>query len=90
VEIIELALQRLAQLDVLFQATAALQQLLSVRLVLPEVGGGDAFFYPFEFDSGASAVKDGSAGRRRGAPGLDTCEADLPVEEPWAMPNAEC
>jgi len=86
VEVVDLALQGLAQLDVLFEPAAALQQLLRARLVLPEVRSGDAFFYFCEFDCGASRVKDGSAGRRRVAPDPRACEAD----RPGAWSNSEC
>ena len=75
-QIVELALQRVTQLDVFLEPAAALQDLLRVGLVLPEVGSGDALFYLGEFDRGAGGVKDSSAGRRRGAPGPRTCEAD--------------
>ena len=52
---------------------------LGAGLILPEVRGGDAFFDLCEFGFGAGGVKDGSAGRWRGAPGLRACEAVLPV-----------
>jgi len=43
-EVVELALQRVAELHVLLEPAAALQDLLRVRLILPEIRGGDAFF----------------------------------------------
>jgi hypothetical protein len=76
VKVVELALQRVAQLHVLLEPAAALQELLRVRLVFPEVRFGDALFDLGQFDCGAGGVKDGSAGRRRGAPDPRTCEAD--------------
>jgi hypothetical protein len=72
VEVVEAALQGIAQLHVLLEPAAALQQFLRVRLILPEIRSGDAFFYFCELDGGASDVKDGSAGRRRVAPDLRT------------------
>jgi hypothetical protein len=77
VQIVEPALQGVAQLHVLLEAAAALQQFLRVRLILPEVRGGDAFFYFCELDGGTSDVKGSSAGRRRVAPDPRTCEAGL-------------
>jgi len=44
VQIVELALQRLAQMHVFLEPAAALQELLRARLILPEIWRGDAFF----------------------------------------------
>jgi hypothetical protein len=76
VEVVEPALQGIAQLHVLLEAAPALQQLLCVRLILPEVGSGDAFFYFGKLDGGTGDVKDSSAGRRRVAPDPRTYGAD--------------
>jgi hypothetical protein len=83
VQVVEAPPQRFAQLPVFLETAAALQQLLRTRLVLPEVWSGDAFFDFGQFGGGAGRVKDGSAGRRRGAPDPRTCEADRRVEEPF-------
>ena len=74
-QVLAAASQRLAESAVLLEAAAALQQLLGACLIFPEIRRGDAFFYLGEFLFGAGGVKDSSAGRRRGAPGLRTCEA---------------
>jgi catechol 2,3-dioxygenase-like lactoylglutathione lyase family enzyme len=66
-----------------------LEHFLRVRLILPEVWSGDAFFYLGEFDRRASGVKDSSASRQRGAPGLRTCGADRRSGWPLAILNAE-
>jgi hypothetical protein len=88
-QVVELPLQRIAQLDVLLEAAAALLDFLRVRLVLPEVRSADEFFYLGEFNRGASGVKDSSAGRWRGAPNPRTCEAVRPGA--WeVMLNVEC
>jgi hypothetical protein len=76
VQVVELPLQRVAQLDVLLQPAATLQQFLSAGLILPEVRSGDAILYAGKFDGGAGGVKGSSAGRRRGAPDLRICGAD--------------
>ena len=44
VEIVELALQRVAELHVLLEPAAALEHFLRVGLILPEIRSGDAFF----------------------------------------------
>jgi hypothetical protein len=76
VEVVELALQRVAELDVFLEPATALQQLLRVGLVFPEVRSGDALLYAGELDRGAGGVKDSSADRRRVATGLRICGAD--------------
>jgi hypothetical protein len=43
-EVVEPALEGVAQLHVLLEPAAALQQFLRVRLILPEVRSGDALF----------------------------------------------
>jgi hypothetical protein len=74
--------QRLAEGPILFEPAAPLQQLLSRRLVLPEIGFGDAVFYGCEFGCRMCGVKDSSADRMRGARGPDTCEAVRRVLKP--------
>jgi hypothetical protein len=64
-QIVDTPLQRLAHVAVVFEAAAALQQLLRAGLVLPEVRVGDALLYPGEFVGGAGGVKDSSADRTR-------------------------
>jgi hypothetical protein len=73
-------LQLAREIAILFEAAAALQDLLRAGLVLPEVRRGDLRFYSRELFGGVCGVKDSSAGRRRGAPGPRTCEAGRPVE----------
>jgi hypothetical protein len=68
--------ERSAQLEILFEPPAPLQELLGGRLILPEIRLRDAFFYLREFVGRTCAVKDGSAGPRPGGRGPRTCEAD--------------
>jgi hypothetical protein len=79
VEIVEAAPQRLAQVAIFLEPAAALEDFLGAGLILPEVRSGNAFFDFREFVLGAGGVKDGSAGRWRGAPDPRACEAVLPV-----------
>jgi len=81
-EIVEPLAQRFAETAVLLEAPAALQELLRRRLVLPEVGGANALLDVLQFVGGVCCVKDSSAGRRRGAPDPDTCEAVRPTGKP--------
>jgi hypothetical protein len=67
--------QRLAEVAILFETTAPLQQLLRGRLIFPEVRFRDALFYAGEFLRMACGVKDSSADRMRAGRGPDTCEA---------------
>jgi hypothetical protein len=62
-------LERIAQLDVLAQALAAAQGNLSVSLVVPEIGRGDARFETAQLFVETSSVKDNSAGRRPASAG---------------------
>jgi hypothetical protein len=64
-QILDAALQRLAQVAVVLEPAPALQELLRRRLVFPEIGISGALLYLGEFICGASRVKDGSADRRR-------------------------
>jgi hypothetical protein len=82
VQVVEASAERRAQLAILLDAAAPLQQLLRGRLVLPEIRCGNAFFDSSQFGVGAGGVKDGSAGRWRGAPDPRTCEADRPIGWP--------
>ena len=70
-EIVDAPLERLAQVAVVFEAAAPLQQLLRAGLVLPEVRIGNAQLYPGEFVGGAGGVKDSSADRTRAWRGPD-------------------
>jgi hypothetical protein len=81
-EILAAPLEGPAQVAILLEAAAPLQQLLRPGLVLPEVRLGDALLYLCEFFCVAGDVKDSSAGRRRGAPDPDTCEAARRAEWP--------
>jgi hypothetical protein len=82
-QIFRTAPQRLAQIAILFEPAAALQQLLRRGLVLPEVGFGDAPFYAGKLFGVACGVKDSSADRMRGGRGPDTCEAVRRGLEAW-------
>jgi hypothetical protein len=81
-EIVEPPAQRVAEVAILFEAPAPLQQLLRRRLILPEIRRSDAFFDGLQLVCGVGRVKDSSAGRRRGAPNPDTCEAVRPTGKP--------
>jgi hypothetical protein len=83
VEVVEPTPQRVAQIAIFLEPAAALQQLLRAGLILPEVRCGDTFFDFGELGGGTGGVKDGSAGPRRAAPDLRTCEADRLFEEPY-------
>jgi hypothetical protein len=56
--------QRFAQLPVLLDAAAALQDLLGVGLVVPEIGRRGLGFYLGKLGVQTSDVKDNSEGRR--------------------------
>jgi hypothetical protein len=75
-EIVHPPLQRVAEIQILLEPPATLQQLLGAGLVLPEIRLGDFLFYFGEFFGGTRGVKDGSAGRLRAARDPRTCEAD--------------
>jgi hypothetical protein len=84
-EVFQPLAQRLAEVVVLFEPAAALQQFLRRSLVLPEVRRRNAFFDGLQLAGGMCGVKGSSAGRRRDAPDPDTCEAVRPT----GMPNLE-
>jgi len=81
-QVLEPLAQRFAEIAILFEAAPALQQLLRRRLVFPEVRGTDALFDGLQLVGGMCCVKGSSAGRRRGAPDRDTCEAVRPTGMP--------
>jgi hypothetical protein len=60
-EIVQLAYQRVAQLDLVREATPALQGLLRRRLILPEVRRRYARFDAGQLARRVSGVKDSSA-----------------------------
>jgi len=62
-------LQGVAEGQLFFEASPALEQPLRLALVLPEVGFGDAGFYLVEFRTVSWGVKDSSGGRRCASPG---------------------
>jgi hypothetical protein len=64
-EIVHPRLERIAQLDVVFETSPPLQQLLRRRLVFPEIGLGNALLYLGEFVRRAGGVKGSSADRSR-------------------------
>jgi hypothetical protein len=84
-EILEPLAERHAEIAIFLEAPPPLQQLLRRRLILPEIRRADALFDGLQFAGGMCRVKDSSAGRRRGAPDPDTCEAVRPT----GMPNLE-
>jgi hypothetical protein len=55
--------QRLAELPVFFETAAALEDLLRVGLVVPEVGGGRQCFYLGKLGVETGDVKDSSGDR---------------------------
>ena len=82
-EVLDAPVQRGAEVAILFQAAAALEELLRPDLILPEVRVGDARFDVRQFVRGLCGVKDSSAGRWRGAPGHRACEAVRQGERPY-------
>jgi hypothetical protein len=60
-KILRAGLQRVAERDLLVEPPAALQQLLRLGLVLPEVRLADARFDARQFFRGTCGVKDNSA-----------------------------
>jgi hypothetical protein len=66
-EVVDPPPERFAQVTVLLQAAAALEQLLRRLLVFPEVGVRYTRFDLGEFVCRAGGVKDSSAGPSRGA-----------------------
>jgi hypothetical protein len=74
-EVVDLRPERLAEISILLEAAAPLEELLSRLLVLPEIGSRYARFDAVEFVRGAGGVKDSSAGPSRGARGLRICGA---------------
>jgi hypothetical protein len=61
-KVVELPGKRIAEGDLVAQATASLQQLLCFGLVGPEVGRGDALLEVGELVCRIACVKDSSAG----------------------------
>jgi hypothetical protein len=55
----------LHEIAVLFEAAAALKDLLRLRLILPEIGRGGAGFEAVQLLFGAGGFKDNSAGSQR-------------------------
>ena len=79
-EVVGAPFQRIAELTILFETAAALQQLLGGRLVLPEVRVRNALFDSGEFVRGTGGVKDSSADRTRVWRGPDTGGAGRRVD----------
>jgi hypothetical protein len=65
-EIVALLLQRDAEIEILFEAAAALQDLLRFGLVFPEIGRGGARLEAGQFVGWMRSFKDSSADRSRG------------------------
>jgi len=68
-EIVDTALQGVAERQLLLQTPAPLQQLLRLGLILPEVRFGDARLDARELGAMTRRVKDSSADRRTASPG---------------------
>jgi hypothetical protein len=64
-------LERRDQLNFLLDAAAALESLLRLDLVVPEIGRGGACFYFRELVTRACGLKDNSGDRRRASRGPD-------------------
>jgi hypothetical protein len=64
-QIVALFLQRTNEIEILFQPTPALQDLLGIALVLPEIRRGGARFEAGQFLFGFGGFKDSSADRQR-------------------------
>jgi hypothetical protein len=79
-QIVDAALQRIAQPGIVLQPAPPLQQLLRRGLIFPEVRFGDALFYARELVRGAGGVKDSSADRMRAWRDPDTGGAARRVE----------
>jgi hypothetical protein len=63
-QIVDPALQRRDELAIVFEAAAALQGLLRLGLILPEIGLGDAGFEPAQLFVRSGSLKDSSASLR--------------------------
>jgi hypothetical protein len=63
-EVVGPAAQRLDEREVLLEPAAALEDLLGLGLILPEVGRRDFQLEALELVGGAGGLKDSSAGRR--------------------------
>jgi hypothetical protein len=64
-EIVRPALERQAEVPILFETAASLEELLRVSLIFPEVGFADLSLYGSQLGFEPGGVKDNSAGRRR-------------------------
>jgi hypothetical protein len=86
-EVVAALLQGIAQGDVLFEAAAALQQLLRFGLVRPEVGLADARFdLPYLLVQ-SCCLKDSSACRRTVSSGPGTAASDRHGLSPQNLRN---
>jgi hypothetical protein len=61
-QVVELADERVSQIDFFAQAAAALQRLLGFNLIGPEIGGGNTLFDCRKLSGRVGGVKDSSAG----------------------------
>jgi hypothetical protein len=75
-EVVDLADERTAQLELVGQLTPALQETLSGGLILPEVGLADASLDLAQFVGRMGRVKDSSAGRERASADLQNGGSD--------------
>jgi hypothetical protein len=64
-EIVGPAAQRLDERKVVLEPAAALEDLLRLRLILPEIRRRDLQLEALELFAGSRGLKDSSAGRRR-------------------------
>jgi hypothetical protein len=82
-EIVRAALERQAEVPILLEAAAPLEQLLRGGLVFPEVRLADLRLYGSELGFELGGVKDSSAGRRRAWRGPGSGVRVRPVE--WSF-----
>jgi len=83
-EIVDAALERVAQRAVSLERLPALQDLLGCGLVFPEIRIGGLLLYFREFFCGPGCVKDSSADRTRAWSGPDTGGAGRQTES-WTL-----
>jgi hypothetical protein len=90
-EIVALLLERDAQVAILLQPAAALQDLLRFGLVFPEIGRGGARLEAVQFVCGSRRLKDSSADRWRvcGDPRSGASDRRRSAYEPFLMMSAQ-
>ena len=71
-QVVAAAGKRRQEVGILFESAAALQNLLRLGLILPEIRLGDPGFQSFQFISGPGDLKDSSEGQRSVSADPDT------------------